>query len=93
MKAELKKTLMKIGLIIMLVFSIIWCCTIVGIVFGILGIVAYKKLRPIVDLPIDEFTQKIDAKEKFAWSIVSLVLVGLVGLLIFLPYVIKTDKQ
>ena len=93
MKAEVKKTLMKVGIIIMLVVGILYCCTIVGLIFGIPCIIAYNKLATIVNLPAEELVQKVDAKEKFAWSIVSLVLMGVAGLLIFLPYVIKTTKE
>ena len=92
MKAEVKKTLMKIGSIVLLVLGIIYCCTIVGIAFGVLCFIARKKFVPMVELSPEELDKKLVAKENFAWSIVSLVILGVAGLLIFLPYVVKTKN-
>lgn len=93
MSKQTRVNLLKAGAIICLIEGILYCITIVGLIFGILNIIAYGKMKEIYLKPVDEANQDIDNSIYFGWSIYFLIVGFPIGLLSFLPYVMGNSSS
>lgn len=86
-------TMVKAGAIISLITGILFCITIVGLVFGIFNIIAYSRLKSIYSRPVNEAIDDINKSKYFGWAIYVLILCFPLGLFAFLPYILTDNTN